>query len=364
MAGKVRAQVRIKVTVNRFRTIVVALTSLLSGFVSPVFAELTPEQAVIDKRTMAAIQLYYRKGCQACHGLLAEGVVPKNGPQLAGLSEPYLIRQLTHFRDRVRGGSFDDLYGRQMTQAANSLSDDDITMLAELISAIPPRFVSQSMLGGDAGSGKRIYQEKDCARCHGVNGEGEDPAPRVAGQQDAYLALQLRRYQQGVRGNHPADKHGRQMAGLANLLESEQAIIDVSVYMASLNQPSIDRTNSDPAIWNSGDVVLNYYSRLDGGDKNVIYHLLAPDVVFHFPGGRDAYGPNNYWAIVSQVGIYVPDFRHVLTDVRIDERDPTIVHVGKIDVRGITAAGQQKSFPSEHARYKVVGGRITEAWIK
>ena len=321
------------------------------------------EQQVVDQRNLAAIQLYFVKGCQACHGLQAEGIEAKSGPQLAGLSEEYLSRQLTHFRERVRGGSFNDLYGRQMTQAANNLTDDNIAMLAELLSGVPPRFVPDRTLNGDVVRGGQLYVDLDCAQCHGEQGEG-GTASRVAGQQDAYLALQLRNYQNGIRGSHSKDAQGQLMAVWSKLLQSGQDIVDISAYMSDLMQISYEPTKSDAEDKDSRDVVVEYYARIDGGDKDVIYDLLSSKVVFHFPGGQIVKGPNNYWAAVSQLGIYTPDFVHVLTDVRIDERDSTVVHVGKIEVQGTTAAGEEKSLSSENARYKVVGGKIVEAWVQ
>ena len=345
--------------------ILIALLTFLVGFFSAMASaeeapesNLTPEQQAIEQQTMAAIQLYYIKGCQACHGLQAEGVPSKNGPALAGLSDIYLTRQLKHFRDRVRGGTVNDLYGRQMTQAANSLTDDHIDLLAKLISGIQPRFVPQAMLSADIDNGKKLYQQYDCARCHGANGQGEDPAPRVAGQQDAYLALQLRNYQQRIRGGHASDPHGQQMAAFSQLLQSEQEIADVSAYMASLQVANFELTE----FGDNRDVVLNYYARLDGGDKNAVYEVLSENLKFHVPD-RTVYGHHNYWALVSQAGIYIPNFKHVLTDVRVDEQDPSLVHVGKVAVNGNTAAGEYKSFPAENARYKVVAGKIVEVWL-
>ena len=62
--------------------------------------------------------------CAVCHGKSGEGRWGTNAPKLAGMSDWYLVRQLTHFRDRVRGGHEADIYGDQMHMLAASLKDE------------------------------------------------------------------------------------------------------------------------------------------------------------------------------------------------------------------------------------------------
>jgi cytochrome c oxidase subunit 2 len=62
--------------------------------------------------------------CGACHGAKGEGAQATNAPRLRGMSDWYMVGQLTHFRDGVRGGHKDDLYGAQMVQMVGMLADE------------------------------------------------------------------------------------------------------------------------------------------------------------------------------------------------------------------------------------------------
>ncbi len=48
-----------------------------------------------------------------------------NAPRLAGMSDWYLELQLQHFKDAVRGGHPDDIYGDQMNLVAGVLKDEN-----------------------------------------------------------------------------------------------------------------------------------------------------------------------------------------------------------------------------------------------
>jgi cytochrome c oxidase subunit 2 len=59
-------------------------------------------------------------------------------------------------------------------------------------------------------------------------------APRLAGMSDWYMVTQLKNYQQGIRGAHPKDIYGNQMALMAAILADDQAINDLVAYTNSL----------------------------------------------------------------------------------------------------------------------------------
>jgi cytochrome c553 len=59
-------------------------------------------------------------------------------------------------------------------------------------------------------------------------------APRLAGMSDWYMVTQLKNYQQGIRGAHPEDMYGNQMALMAAILADDQAINDLVSYANSL----------------------------------------------------------------------------------------------------------------------------------
>lgn len=78
--------------------------------------------------------------------------------------------------------------------------------------------------GGDAAAGKA--KSAVCAACHGADGNSPTPAfPKLAGQNDDYLAHALKAYRDKTRSN--AIMNG-QAASL-----SDQDIADLSAYFAS-----------------------------------------------------------------------------------------------------------------------------------
>ena len=75
-----------------------------------------------------------------------------------------------------------------------------------------------------------------CANCHGGEGQGiwAMNAPRISGMNDWYTANQLRNFRDGLRGAHPDDYYGRQMAQISMMLNEEQEINDLIAYMNTL----------------------------------------------------------------------------------------------------------------------------------
>ncbi|MDP1931716.1 MAG: c-type cytochrome [Gammaproteobacteria bacterium] len=75
-----------------------------------------------------------------------------------------------------------------------------------------------------------------CASCHGQQGEGLQAmnAPKLNGLQSWYIERQLKYYQQGVRGAHPDDQYGRQMAPMASMLSTDDAVRNVAAYISQL----------------------------------------------------------------------------------------------------------------------------------
>jgi len=65
-----------------------------------------------------------------------------------------------------------------------------------------------------------------CASCHGAEGQGNQAfgAPALAGQNDWYLATQLRNFGARYRGRDPLDIFGAQMIGVSSMLSNEVAV--------------------------------------------------------------------------------------------------------------------------------------------
>lgn len=93
----------------------------------------------------------------------------------------------------------------------------------------------------DIERGKELYVFCGIA-CHGPNGEGNAllNTPVAAKQDSWYVERQLRNYRANLRGylDPAADPHGFQMKNMAIAqVPDEQAIIDISAYMESMDPP-------------------------------------------------------------------------------------------------------------------------------
>jgi len=172
--------------------------------------------------------------CAACHGAQGEGNVALNAPKLSGQPAWYLERQLKLFKAGSRGTHEKDTFGRMMAPMAATLADDAaVANVAAYIAGLPDT-PAAATLQGNADSGARRYAT--CAACHGAKGQGivATNAPRLKGMSDWYMARQLKNFREGVRGSHPQDPNGAQMALIAAMLADDAAIGDVIAY---INKP-------------------------------------------------------------------------------------------------------------------------------
>jgi cytochrome c oxidase subunit 2 len=172
--------------------------------------------------------------CAACHGDAGQGNEALGAPALASQDSAYLQRQLRHFKTGVRGSDERDIRGAQMKPMANTLSDDDIVLLAEYVSGLPAR-APDSLAAGDLKQGNNYYQAK-CGACHGGQAQGNPGlnAPMLAFLDAVYLKTQFRNFQQGIRGAHPDDTYGRQMKMMSTTLPTDEHLDDVIAYIHSL----------------------------------------------------------------------------------------------------------------------------------
>lgn len=87
----------------------------------------------------------------------------------------------------------------------------------------------------DIDAGKTLYES--CAACHGPNAEGNPvmAAPRLAGQWNWYLERQIKQFKEGIRGVDKRDHTGAQMLAAVQVLVSDEAVSDISAYLASLS---------------------------------------------------------------------------------------------------------------------------------
>ncbi len=168
--------------------------------------------------------------CSACHGAHGEGNPQLNAPKLAGQAGWYLARQLQNFKQGIRDK---EEYAKQMDTFATTLDDTAIKNVVAYIGSLPDAAPSATVSGNPA-KGKEHYET--CAYCHGGSGEGvwSTNAPRLSHMDDWYMKRQLQNFQQGLRGSHPQDFSGAQMAAMAKTLADDAAINDVLKHIDSM----------------------------------------------------------------------------------------------------------------------------------
>jgi cytochrome c oxidase subunit 2 len=170
--------------------------------------------------------------CVACHGSKGEGMAATHAPAIAGQDAAYLRRQLQNFRSGVRGVHKDDAYGAQMRATAVTLRDDAaVASVADFVASLP-RTTAKPAPGTDLRNGNNLYHGK-CGACHGGKAEGNPAlfAPRLAGLDATYIKRQYQNFRNGVRGAHPQDRYGRQMAMMANTLPAARDLDDVVAFI-------------------------------------------------------------------------------------------------------------------------------------
>ena len=174
--------------------------------------------------------------CTVCHGAVFQGNRSTDAPNLSILAAWYIERQLLNFKNHYRGVLDEDVPGREMQPMVDQLDESAIAEIASIIdaaTAIP----ADSAATGNVGRGANLYQT--CVACHGADAMGNKAlsAPRLAGQQDWYLARQLANYRNGSRGSIAGDAPGALMRASIAMLKDDEALLDVVAYIQSLNNP-------------------------------------------------------------------------------------------------------------------------------
>jgi cytochrome c553 len=169
--------------------------------------------------------------CARCHGVDGNGRGVGAFPRLAGQSSEYLRRSLEAF---ARDGRHSGI----MRPVAIGLSAEAMRALADYYASREPR-AGVSPARDEAGEGARIAREgiprqgvPSCADCHGPGPGPRNPAyPSLAGQVEAYLAMQLELFAEGRRGG---TRYAHIMQQVAPRMKPEQ-MRAVAAYYASLN---------------------------------------------------------------------------------------------------------------------------------
>lgn len=144
---------------------------------------------------------------------------------------------------------------------------------------------------GRLDEGKKHFQT--CANCHGTEAQGNFhlKAPRLSHLQPEYLAVQIENFRAGIRGGEGTSEAAQRMRPMAQSLPDEQAIEDVTAYIATL-------PGGRPPAEVNGDRSMGYYyfDRFCGdchGAKaqgNILMTAIAPTLA----GASD-------WYLVAQL---------------------------------------------------------------
>ena len=218
--------------------------------------------SAFNRKRPRAVQgkVIYELNCAPCHQLDGLGNADYNAPALAGQHEWYVVRQLRHFKDGTRGTHPEDYQALQMAPVLRLLSSDrDIRNVAAYIAKMVP-FETEPQLHAVAEKGKSMFVGT-CLPCHGSEGLGNQQmnAPRLAGQADWYLARQLTKFKQGIRGAHKDDVAGMQMATMAKTLMDEESIKNLAAYINGLNEVTSAKDDTVKVVSSSPEQGKNFY---------------------------------------------------------------------------------------------------------
>ena len=182
--------------------------------------------------SISGAELY--EACVPCHGAAGEGKPALAAPAISGLPAWYVSAQLERFQTGVRGQHADDIEGLRMQAMSRQLrSEIERTAVAKHVASLPQVTNTAALGGEDAAAGQRAYLP--CASCHGATGSGFEAGnvPPLAGMDDWYVAAQIRKFKNGVRGTLPGDAFGPVMRAVAAPLSAEN-INHVAAYVHAL----------------------------------------------------------------------------------------------------------------------------------
>lgn len=139
--------------------------------------------------------------CQGCHRKDGSGRVSGAYPRLSGQHATVLMKQMADIRS-----------GRRSNPKMEPFIDDhvlttfEIADIAVYLQALPIALDNGKGPGSGLANGKQLY-ERDCAGCHGGQGEGDAAKfhPMVAAQHYRYLLREVQLIRDGDRRNANPD---------------------------------------------------------------------------------------------------------------------------------------------------------------
>ena len=161
--------------------------------------------------------------CAACHGPDGNAKIP-GMPSIAGQPTMYTHWQLIKFRDGRRKND-------QMTQFVTKLTDEDMADLAAFYAAQKPVRRTANVDPQKVEDGKKAAEFYHCTSCHRPDLTGQQQAPRLAGQDIAYLRKLIR----GFKEKTASDLDGTMTIATQPITEDDIEIL--AQFAASLGAP-------------------------------------------------------------------------------------------------------------------------------
>jgi len=187
------------------------------------------------------------KFCAGCHGASGYGDraygpdVHFATPSIAGLDKRYFARQLHNFKSQVRKTE----HSHEMNELMSSefFTKKIIEDLAKYYEDMPALNLQKdavdkisAKLKPSFQKGKKLFEEKSCAACHGQNGVGlkTGEGPYLLGQNALYVEQRLNYYHDliDLEGERPIDYHINIMRNIADITKlTSQDMKDLAVYL-------------------------------------------------------------------------------------------------------------------------------------
>jgi cytochrome c553 len=199
-----------------------------SGIESAGYAWNTPDKDLnraLEYKASAKRGKVAYKICKGCH--LPDGTGQSDAlyPQLAGQHPSVMLKQMMDIRAGRRDNPKMFPFVGDWIISAEELAD-----VSAYLKSLPPPVNNGKGDGKNLAQGKTLY-EKDCAACHGKNGEGDARKfyPMVANQHYGYLLRETRESRDQGRRNASPD--------MVKLLKgySDVDVAAVSDYMSRLS---------------------------------------------------------------------------------------------------------------------------------
>jgi cytochrome c553 len=162
-------------------------------------------------------KLYQSKGCLACHGADANTPLMPNYPKVAGLAEEYAMIQMSD----IKSGARHNGQSAAMKGIMLNVSDAEIKVIALWLASLKVSSATKTVAEPEVPKttpsivempvvkqvdGKRLYNNKGCVACHGVDGKMPimPNYPKIAGLPQAYAIAMMKDIKSGARDNGQA----------------------------------------------------------------------------------------------------------------------------------------------------------------